>query len=393
MRKAAAVLALALAAPFPRAAAQAPSPAPSRASASPVDERLQKIRERKAALEKEVGRLRGQERSLLAQVEQLEMEVRLRNEQLKETQLVLRRANDEMEATVRRLGELESSVAAARPVLAARARALYKLGELSYLRLLLSVEHPSDMLRGYRFVSALARRDRERVAVLRADLATLDATRADLERRTRETLALRADLDRARRDLDADRQRKSALLSSIVEKKETQAAFLQELEEAERRLTALIAGLAEGDVAVPLSVDKGALPWPAPGRVRVGFGRHKHPKFDTYTLHNGIEIAAPVETPVDAVHDGTVAFADAFLGYGLMVILDHGGKQFTLYAHLAELRVKAGQKVAAGQLIGTVGDTSVNGPGLYFEVRAQGRPQDPLEWLSHEPGRTAENGR
>jgi septal ring factor EnvC (AmiA/AmiB activator) len=55
--------------------------------------------------------------------------------------------------------------------------------------------------------------------------------------------------------------------------------------------------------------------------------------------------------------------------------------------------VKTGQKVAAGDVLGTIGDTSVNGPGLYFEVRAQGRPQDPLEWLSKEPGRAADNGR
>jgi septal ring factor EnvC (AmiA/AmiB activator) len=311
---------------------------------------------------------------------------------MRETQIVLHRANEQMDATVHRLRDLEGSVAQARPVLSARARALYKMGELSYLRMLLSVERPSDMLRGYRFVSALARRDRERMAGLRADLAALDTTRGDLERKTREALSLRGELERGRRALDADRQRKSELLSSIVEKKETHAAYLQEVEEAEERLGALIAGLAEGDAAVPITVFKGSLAWPVPGRVRLTFGRHKHPRFDTYTLHNGIEIEAPVDTAVAAVHEGTVAFADAFLGYGLMVILDHGGKHFTLYAHLAETRVRSGQKVAAGQVLGSVGATSVDGAGLYFEVRAQGRPQDPLEWLSREPGRTTEAG-
>jgi septal ring factor EnvC (AmiA/AmiB activator) len=355
-----------------------------------VDDRLQRIRARKAILEQEVGRLRGQEQGLLAQVERLELEVRLRTEQLRETQIVLHRANEQMEATTRRLRELEASVARARPVLAARARALYKMGELSYLRMLLSVEHPSDMLRGYRFVSALARRDREKVAGLRASLSLLSDTRDDLEKKTREATALRGDLDRARRALDANRQRKSDLLASIVERKETHAAFLQELEEAEQRLSALLAGLAEGDAAIPITVFKGALPWPASGRVRTAFGRHKHPRFDTYTLHNGIEIEAAVDTPVAAIHEGTVAFADAFLGYGLMVILDHGGKHFTLYAHLGETRVHAGQRVGAGDVLGTVGATSVEGPGLYFEVRAQGRPQDPLEWLKvTEPGGTA----
>ncbi|HUG53919.1 MAG TPA: peptidoglycan DD-metalloendopeptidase family protein [Vicinamibacteria bacterium] len=372
-----------------RAGGQTPAPASLPASAgAATDERLRRVRERREAIARDLARLRGQERSLLAEVERLELEVQLRAEQLRETQLVLHRTNEQMDATVRRLGELEASVARARPQLAARARALYKLGELSYLRMLLSVERPSDMLRGSRFVSALARRDRERMATLRADLAAMARTREDLQKKTREALALRALLDRTRRGLDSDRKRKSELLRSLVEKKETHAAYLEELLAAEAKLGQLLSGLAEGEVAVPITVFKGALAWPAAGPVRSTFGRHKHPRFDTYTLHNGIEIAAPVDTPVAAVHDGTVAFADQFLGYGLLVILDHGGRNYTLYAHLAESRVRTGQHVAAGALVGTVGASSVEGPGLYFEVRSQGKPQDPLEWLAREPRRT-----
>jgi septal ring factor EnvC (AmiA/AmiB activator) len=386
-----AVLLIALA-----AFAQAQSPAPSTPPPVPAaadrpattDERLRRVRERKQSIERDVARLRGQEQSLLADVERLELEVRLRTEQLRETQLVLHRASEQMDATVRRVRELEAAVAQARPQLAARARALYKMGELSYVRMLLSVEQPADILRGYRFVSALARRDREKMAALRANLTTLAATRDDLQRKTRETLALRADLDRARRALEVDRQRKSELLTSIVEKKETHAAYLQELEEAESKLGQLLSGLGGADITVPITVFKGALPWPARGRVRIAFGRHKHPRFETYTLHNGIEIEAPVDTPVQAVHDGTVAFADQFLGYGLMVIIDHGGKNHTLYAHLAETRVRTGQHVSAGDVVGTVGASGVDGPGLYFELRSQGKPQDPQEWLAREGTRT-----
>jgi murein hydrolase activator len=360
------------------------SPAATLDRASTTDERLRRVRERKQSIERDVARLRGQEQSLLAEVERLELEVRLRTEQLRETQLVLHRASEQMNATSRRVRELEAAVAQARPQLAARARALYKMGDLSYVRMLLSVEQPADMLRGYRFVSGLARRDREKMAALRANLSSLAATRDDLQKKTREALALRADLDRARRALESDRQRKSELLTSIVEKKETHAAYLQELEEAEGKLGQLLSGLTATDITVPITVFKGALPWPARGRVSITFGRHKHPRFETYTLHNGIEIDAPVDAPVRAVHDGTVAFADQFLGYGLMVILDHGGKNHTLYAHLAETSVQPGQRVSAGDVVGTVGASSVEGPGLYFELRSQGKPQDPLEWLARE---------
>jgi len=352
----------------------------------PRDERLRKVQERRKALEQDLVRLRGQEKSLLGDVERLEVEVRLRGEELREIQIGLQRTQEQMDATVKRLGELTAQVERERPVLAARARSLYKLGELSYLRLLLSVDRPSDIFRGYRFVTALARRDNERIAAFRADLQTLATVRQDLETKTREAVALRESREKARRSLDADRRRKTALLTEIVERKETHAAYLQELQEAEARLTDLLNGLSEGDVAVPVAAFKGALPWPTEGRVRSTFGRHKHPKFDTYTIQNGIEIEAPADAPVAAVHEGEVVFAERFKGYGLMVVVDHGGKHHSLYAHLGEARVQTGQKVAAGEVLGTVGSTTLEGPGLYFEMRFQGRPEDPLEWLRPQAG-------
>jgi septal ring factor EnvC (AmiA/AmiB activator) len=300
---------------------------------------------------------------------------------LRETQLELQRNQSQMEATGKRVRELEASVETTRPQLAAHARALYKLGELSYLRLLLSVDRPSDFFRGYRFVSALARRDNERMAGFRADLQTLTEKRGELERRAREATTLRAQLEGARRGLETQREKKTELLTSIVEKKETHAAYVAELERAEGQLRRLLEGLEQGEVAVPVSAFRGTLPWPVAGDVRSGFGRHKHPRFDTYTVQNGVEIEAALDSPARAVYEGTVVFADRFRGYGLMVVVDHGGKHHSLYAHLAETSVEVGQKVAAGDVLGTVGATSVEGPGLYFEIRFQGKPEDPLDWL------------
>jgi septal ring factor EnvC (AmiA/AmiB activator) len=357
---------------------------PSPATTS--DERLRRVQDRKATLEKELGRLRGEEKGVLVEVDRLTLGVRLKAEQLRETEIVLQKANEEMDQTLARVRGLERSVAEARPVLAARARALYKLGELSYVRLLLSVDHPGDLFRGYRFVTTLARRDNERIAGFRRDLETLAKTRGELERRTRQALAMRAELEKARRDFEDERRRKAELLTSIVEKKELHAAYVHELEEAEGRLKDLLAGLGEGEVSVPLSVFKGGLPWPVPGRIRVSFGKKKHPKFDTYTIENGIEIETAPESSVKAVHEGTVAFADRFQGYGLLVVLDHGGRHYTLYGHLGEVIVKPGDKVGSGQTLGRAGVES--GADLYFEVRFQGRPEDPREWLQKADARS-----
>jgi septal ring factor EnvC (AmiA/AmiB activator) len=347
-----------------------------------TDERLKLVRERRLALARDLQKLRSQEKSLLGEVERLEVEVRLRGEELREVQLGLQKTQAQMDEALRAVQRFEAALAKARPRLAAHARALYKLGELSYLRLLLSVERPSDFFQGYRFVSALARRDNEQVARFRADLAAVAGQRDALEKKTLEARALRNDLEQARRNLDGDRRRKTELLTTLVAKKELQAAYVLELEEAEGRLAGLLEGLpGEGHVSVPLGAFRGSLPWPAPGRVRVAFGKRRDPRFETYTKENGIEIEADEGTPVLAVHEGTVVFAERFKGYGLMVVLDHGGKHHSLYARLAEARVGVGQHLAAREVVGSVGAGGLEGPGLYFEMRFQGRPEDPADWL------------
>jgi septal ring factor EnvC (AmiA/AmiB activator) len=345
-----------------------------------VDARLRQIQQRRRELQAALEKMRGQAVSLLGQVERLEVEVRLRGEELREAQVNLQRTNQQLEATVRRLRGLEASLREARPVLAARARALYKLGELSYLRLLLSVDRPSDFFNGYRFVNTLARRDNERLARFRADMRELDRARTDLEHRTAEALALRAGLERARRNLEADRVRKTKLLTELVESKESNALVLQELEDAEKGVAQMLEGGGGTEVAVPMGALRGELPWPVDGRVRGTFGKHKHARFDTYTVQNGIDIEAAVDAPVHAVHDGEVVFADRFRGYGLLVILEHG-RHHTLYAHLADKVVETGQRIPAGTVVGTVGASGLSGPGLYFEVRTAGKPEDPLTWL------------
>ena len=353
-------------------------------TAGNLDERLLHVKERRASLEREVARLRGQEQSVLRDLERLELEVRLRGEELKEVQLVLARTNAQLDRTAKRLAELNASLVRARPLVAARARALYKLGSLSYLRLLLSIDSPAAVFQGYRYVTTLARRDDERITAFRRDLAALAATRDELTTRTREAQALRTETERKRRALETDRRREETFLSEMVAHKEVQATFLAELEQAEERLRQLLGGLAEGEAALPLIALKGSLPWPVAGTLRVPFGRRKHPKFDTYTPQNGIEIAAPLDAAVIAVHDGTVVFADRFLGYGLLVIVDHGGHHMTLYGHLGETKATVGARVSAGQSLGTVGP-GLESPALYFEVRSQGRPDDPMDWLRKAP--------
>jgi septal ring factor EnvC (AmiA/AmiB activator) len=118
------------------------------------------------------------------------------------------------------------------------------------------------------------------------------------------------------------------------------------------------------------------------GTIAGRFGRQRDARFGTSTVSNGITIAAALGTPVHALHAGTVVFAGAFAGFGQLVILDHGRKAYSLYGYLSTAHVQPGATVEAGALVGEVGDAPAGDAALYLEVRVDGRPVDPLQWLT-----------
>ena len=127
--------------------------------------------------------------------------------------------------------------------------------------------------------------------------------------------------------------------------------------------------------SLPIAPFRGDLDWPVRGEVRRRF---------TPGVSKGIEIAAPEGTEAVAVHDGLVAFAGTFSGFGNLVILDHGSQTFSLYGDLLDISVKKGTRVDRGQTLGSVGPTAAGAPGLYFELRIDGQPVDPLQWLKRQ---------
>jgi len=128
---------------------------------------------------------------------------------------------------------------------------------------------------------------------------------------------------------------------------------------------------------------RGKLPWPISGKIISPFGKIKNPKFNVYTFNNGIEIQTRPDLEVKAIHDGQVIFADWFEGYGKLVIVDNGGGYYSLYGHLDKIEAQIGKNVYSGNVLGYSGETgSINGYTLYFEIRKDGKPVNPLIWLN-----------
>ena len=122
------------------------------------------------------------------------------------------------------------------------------------------------------------------------------------------------------------------------------------------------------------------LTWPVRGKVVSRFGKNKHPDLDTYVISNGIKIQTKTGSEVKAASAGEVVFIGEFRSYGLMLIIDGGGGLYTIYGHLGAINVSENAKVIQGEILGQI--TSSENPVLYFEVRYNGQPDDPLLWLN-----------
>jgi septal ring factor EnvC (AmiA/AmiB activator) len=202
-------------------------------------------------------------------------------------------------------------------------------------------------------------------------------------------LEMRNQLAATTQTLERRRATKETLLVEIHQRREMAETLMYELQDARQKLERLMTQLVRGElphqnpVFLPIRLFRGELGWPVEGRVSSHFGKQYHPRFRTVTVQNGIEIAAPLNAPVGAVYDGYVVFASWFQGYGKLLIIGHPNNVYSLYGHLSDIKVKEEDIVHRGEEVGWVGDTgSLSGASLYFEIREQGKPVDPEEWLT-----------
>lgn len=352
------------------------------AETAPGD-RLERLREEVAQLERERARLAERAEGVLGRLERLEAEARLLDARRERLRVEAELAAEEVAALTAEEAAVAERLAGERERLAEAARLLWRLGPLARVRPLVEAARAERVAAGARLVHELTARQHDLVERIQADRETLAATRSEREETEARLAGLRDEVETARADLSRAMQERQRLLARVRAEEELRAGAIEELERAMGALEQAIAGMAPAfEHEMDVHAFRGLLPMPVEGRVTRPFGDRRDPRFGTRLPHPGWDIDAPFGERVRAPFDGQVVYADWFRGYGLMVVLDHGGGVHSVYAHLSAILAPVGTAVEKGDIIGRVGDTgSLQGPYLYLEIRAGGKAEDPAEWI------------
>ncbi|ATD66383.1 peptidase M23 [Luteimonas chenhongjianii] len=387
-------------------------------SSRETERRLERVRKELRDVAAERRRLEGQRgkaaRDLRAADEQVDVSTRA----LRETRVRLAEEQIALEKLQARRVELESTVETRRQELASLLRAAYTVGDEAALKLMLAQDRVADAGRLLTYHRYLQQQRSTRIGELRAEMQELDGIEAAIQERRAALEATqaeqRAQLEKVERDRIAraeavkgiesrfnDRSAREKALgrdARSLERVLTQLREAARRAEAERRAAAAAAREREAretreaaaagrprppprpptQVARNAAPQVGGLGWPISGSLLTPYGG----KLPDGRSSTGILIGAPAGTPVKAVADGTVVFAEWMTGYGMLLIVDHGNGYMSLYAHNDGLLKSVGNTVRRGDTLASVGNSGGQGrSGLYFELRQNGTPVNPATWL------------
>lgn len=372
-------------------------------------ERLQQVRKELQSVAAERRKVEGRRSAEARELRTADERVARAARQLREVQAGIAEAEAGLQRLQSGRAALAESLAGRREELAGLLRAAQAQGRAAPLKLLLAQDRVADANRLLAYHGYLQRDRVERIRTLAGELAELDRLEVEIAQRRDALEASRAELDARIAALDAERSERQALVAGLeAQFKDRQARenalgrdakALEDLlarlrqaaakAEAERRAAAAreaervareagTPGTAAPRPAPAAGPEVGGAGWPVDGRLLAGYGA----TMPDGRKSQGLLVGAPAGSTVRAARAGMVVYAEWMSGFGLILIIDHGDGNMSLYAHNEALLREVGDRVSTGDAVATVGSSGGHGqPALYFELRRGGQPVDPRGWL------------
>jgi len=348
----------------------------------------------------DLDRIRGDITKLRKRLEEVRSKTQTAEQELEEVGIELDIRTREVEIAMRVEADLErqqrelqahidgvaNRIAQQRDFLRRRLVSLYRLGRLSYVRLLLSIDERRDPIEAMSMLTYLASRDSRAITRFNFERQQLRLRYAEMAERQKKIVEARQIIQQRQQAVAETHSRKERLVAQLHRESSRSEEQIAGLEEKAKRLEHLLDVLSRQSSGSTFQEDirtvQGALGWPVEGKVIETFGKQVDPKFSTITFNNGMKIAAAPGAEVHAIFPGTVLFSQWFKGYGNLMIVDHGNRVFSLYGNLKSPAAAVGDRVSAGQAIAGVGEAEeAQGGYLYFEIRQDNKPEDPQKWL------------
>ncbi len=367
------------------------------------DKELESLQKEISKYEQELSDKKAKEQSTSNLIASLDREIDVTSGMLFTLRQETKAQEAQIDSRSREIAQLEDQIIKLRELIKNRLVSFYKYGRRNDYKLLLTSGSWQKANVWLKYQKLVAQNDRRNFESLVTKVETLQSEEAQLRRDRLAKERLLKEQEQRTTQLKSSRKKRQNYLQTIKQDRAFLEQHVQELEASQREIRGLIENREKEradkqrqishikNQVVPKTPSRdysfaslhGRLPWPTQGQIISHFGKHRHPTLNTVTENLGIEIRAPLGTPVHAVDAGQVQTITWQRGRGNIIIISHDDGYYTVYTHLAEIRVDLLDTIDAGQVIGTVGDSgSLNGPVLHFQIWKNTDNLDPEDWLS-----------
>lgn len=351
------------------------------------EKRYEDIQKRLRNERKSVEVISGRESTILGELEKIDRALIKSRRALKGIKKSIKKINLNIRTSEKEVAEQKEKRRRYARLLGKRLVMMYKMRGGAEVRVIMSSLSPTDLERRYTYMNTILESNAAIITEYKTSIASLGREVTTLKGLQAEKLSLKRKKLTKVKEAKRKRRRRLALLSKTKREKRYRLKAIKELEGAAKELQTLITDLRGSEKvsaeAVGFASMRGVLPMPVKGKVTSSYGKVRHPKFRTITFNNGVFIKSPLEAEIKSIYSGSVLYSGWIKGYGQVIIIDHGGGYYTLFAHVSTILKEVGVTVEAGEVVALVGDTgSLRGPGLYLEIRQNGIPRDPMGWIA-----------
>ncbi len=346
---------------------------------------LKALREKIARQESVISKAGRKESTILKKLQKIENQLKLKKRELSIYKWNIKNNQKKLSSLQPRLEKAEQKIKVHKKFLGLRLRSMYKEGPVFPLKVAFSSSNINDLLQKFKYMGLIAQKDSEMLREYKRQLEQIKEDRASLYAVRAKLVKFKKDTIFKKKEIEKGKSEKSAFLKKVKKKKNLSVKARKELLAASNNLNKLIdkllVKLVSGE-GLDISDKKGRLKLPLNGRILNKFGRKRVKEYDSYIVYNGINVRAKKGTQVQAIFDGKVLYTGELEGYGNLVIVGHGKEYHSLYGHLDTINVSTNKVVRAGDVIALSGDSgSLEGEALYFELRKNGKPIEPVPWF------------